>query len=319
MPLIWMAHPLGLALLIGAGAYLLLAQAVPAGRQIYCTAAAALALFGFRIYLVTHYDVFMGGSKFMFNGTDQIFTYGRRYAVLAYALLLFVAVCISLDMISRYRSRLPLASYKLPLQLYGLVLAATFLLPSAVYVPSMSAAHAGYLTERITSVSAVLLCCLVAIAKPKKWHLAGFAAFAAIYFVFLYQDTAIINKMEDQVERYERILPPGQRIIATIWPLNGSRIYIEHMVDRACIGQCFSYGNYEPSSQQFRIRAQDGNHFVLSNSADSGAIQAGIYAIQPQDLPLYQIYQCDLDRVQLCMRELTAGETNGRIGFHAPQ
>ena len=40
---------------------------------------------------------------------------------------------------------------------------------------------------------------------------------------------------------------------------------IQHMIDRACIGYCFSYGNYEPSSGVFRVRAAPGNPYMLSD------------------------------------------------------
>jgi hypothetical protein len=122
--------------------------------------------------------------------------------------------------------------------------------------------------------------------------------------------------MELQAERYERVLPPGQRIIATIWPFSGSRVFIHHIVDRSCAGYCFSYGNYEPCSQQFRVRAVPGNRIVSASSEIANSIQSGEYVVQPGDLPIFQIYQCNLNMTELCMRELTPGEKNGREGLH---
>jgi hypothetical protein len=87
---------------------------------------------------------------------------------------------------------------------------------------------------------------------------------------------------------------------------------IQHTVDRACIGYCFSYGNYEPSSLQFRVRARAGNPFVLANFNDASATERGEYVVQPKDLPVFQIYECDGDRTaDLCMHLLVAGEKNG--------
>jgi hypothetical protein len=172
------------------------------------------------------------------------------------------------------------------------------------------------LPERLTSVSAVLALCAIGALRPQRWHVAGFAAIAALFFVYLYFDTGTLNRMEAQAEKYERVLPPGQRIVATIWPLRGSRVLIDHFVDRACIGQCYSYGNYEPSSGQFRVRASPGNGIVIANFPDTDAIESGNYVVQPQDLPMFQIFQCNANLVELCMRELVAGETNGRIGLH---
>jgi hypothetical protein len=49
-------------------------------------------------------------------------------------------------------------------------------------------------------------------------------------------------------------------------------------------------------------------------------MEAGDYVVQPEDLPMAQIYQCnDKDLTQLCIRQLAAGETNGRLGYHPPR
>jgi hypothetical protein len=80
-----------------------------------------------------------------------------------------------------------------------------------------------------------------------------------------------------------------------------------HIVDRACIGRCFSLSNYEPSSRQFRVRASLGNRIVVSNPGSSMAMQTGSYVVQQEDLPLYQIYLCKRRTADLCLRELPVG------------
>jgi hypothetical protein len=48
-------------------------------------------------------------------------------------------------------------------------------------------------------------------------------------------------------------------------------------------------------------------------------MQSGEYTILERDLPMAEIYQCDAkDLTQLCMRELAAGEKNGRLGYKPP-
>jgi hypothetical protein len=48
-------------------------------------------------------------------------------------------------------------------------------------------------------------------------------------------------------------------------------------------------------------------------------MESGEYVVQPSDLPMAQIYQCDeSDLTRLCLRQLAAGEPNGRIGYHPP-
>jgi hypothetical protein len=315
-PLIWLAHPLGLALLLGVGAYILLARRLPLIYQLVLVAAAAALIAGVRFYMERHYDVsWRSGPRIIADGTDQLLTYGPHYSLLVPLLGVFLWAVVVVDVVRRPRGSGWWSAGLLPLQLYALALLAAVLLPSTVQLPQY-AAPLGLLTERLTSVSAILLCSLAGLARPRKWHLAGFAAIAAIFFFFLYRDTATLNRMENQAENYVRAIPPGERILTTIWRGPGTRIFTSHIVDRACIAQCFSYGNYEPSSQQFRVRALPGNPIVLADAENASASSAGEYVVQPRDLPLFEIYQCDLNLTELCMRELTAGEKNGAVGVH---
>ena len=79
-------------------------------------------------------------------------------------------------------------------------------------------------------------------------------------------------------------------------------------MDRACIGHCFSYSNYEPSSGQFRVRALPGSRVVTDDADKSESMSSGDYVVQPNDLPLVSIYQCDsADWTVLCADPLRAG------------
>ena len=70
------------------------------------------------------------------------------------------------------------------------------------------------------------------------------------------------------MERSVAALPAGHRVVSDIESIENSRMVIEHIVDRACIGRCFSYDNYEPPSALFRVRAAPGNSIVYV--ADTG-------------------------------------------------
>jgi len=316
VPLTWMAHPLGTALLLGLGAYLAITRIVPQRFQPLLTAGAALLLLAGRSYITGHYPVRWSLTPaLLFNGADQLFLYGPRYQLPEYLLLGLAVIFLLADLFQRRTSKPALlAAYGLPLQLYALSLLAAWSLPSGIQLPQYSA-PLSLLTERLTSLCAIFTCCLLGAMKPKRWHLAGLSLVAGIFFLFLYQDTGKVDKMETQVERYLATLPPGQRIASTIWPFFGSRVFITHIVDRACIGHAFSYNNYEPPTQQFRVRATPGNPIVASDFATSDAIQTGRYVVRQEDLPMYQIYQCDVNMTRLCARALTAGEPNGRYGI----
>jgi hypothetical protein len=141
-----------------------------------------------------------------------------------------------------------------------------------------------------------------------------------VFFLFIYQDTGVLNKMEQRAENLVHDLPYGRRVVETISAPLGWRIwFINHIVDRACIGRCFAYANYEPSSGQFRIRVRPGSPVVAHTPDESETLEMGSYIVQAQDLPMVQIYQCDeQDLSKLCLRELTVGEKNGRVGHPSP-
>ena len=122
--------------------------------------------------------------------------------------------------------------------------------------------------------------------------------------------------MEAQVERLVRTLPPNQRVMGSIHKPEESRVLIQHILDRACVGYCFSYGNYEPPSEVFRVRARPGNPYVMTDSANTGSMEEGDYTVEAKDLPAYQVYQCSADWTELCIRPLQAGEDNDRLGVH---
>jgi hypothetical protein len=244
-----------------------------------------------------------------------------RYYVLSGAALLFGIAWFVVEAIRRYWVRASWADVRLPLGLHLFVVFAVYGLPDVLRLPIYSG-WIGALALRLTAVAAIMGLCVLALMQPRKWHAAGFAAIAIVFFVFLYQDTGTLSRMEAQVERLVATLPKGERVTATIWAPPDSRLpFIGHMVDRACVGKCFSFQNYEPSSQQFRVRVEDGGSPLNASDTDaSQEMEAGEYIVQPEDLPMAQIYQCDEDDLrQLCIRQLAAGEANGRIGYHPPK
>jgi hypothetical protein len=314
-PLVLVAHPLGFFWLVGAWAYVGIADRAPRRYQFLLFAVGVASIVGLRLYLWSHYIVDAGTRPFyFFNGADQLVLFGDRYRNVELALVAFVLLSLTVDIGCRREPGL-WVYYSIPLQLYLLVELSVPLFPGGVRFPH-HAAPIALLTERLTTVSAVLGCCLLGAMRPSRWHLAGSAAIAALFFWFVYQDTATVNKMEEQIVQLVGELPPGQRVMGTILPPPGSRILIQHILDRECIGRCFSYGNYEPSTEVFRVRASPGNPYVLSRYEDAISMEEGDYTVQPEDLPVSQIYQCSLSGTKLCIHSLEAGEDNDRLGVH---
>lgn len=316
IPFIYVAHPLGVIWLIAAAAYVRVATLIPPRVQLLLVAVAAATLYLLRLYLSHHFVV---GEAFdplqLFNGGDQLVLFGGRYKIFEALFGIFIAVAIAIDVIVRRRERNFWHAYLIPLELYVIAEFAVFLLPDGVRVPNQPAALA-LITERLTSISAGLICCVLGVMLPRKWHLVALAGIAAIFFTLLYQDTAVINRMEAQVAGLIKTLPADQRVLATILKPDESRVLLQHIVDRECIGHCFSYGNYEPASTLFRIHALPGNRYAMTDFEDVASMEAGDYQAQPEDLPAYQIYQCSEDWTRLCIRPLAAGELNDRLGVH---
>jgi hypothetical protein len=316
-PLILLAHPLGLAWMAGAIAYMAIARAIQPRHQPWLLLIAGMALALIHFDFWRHYEIMAQAKQFyFFNGADQLLLFGPRYDIPSMAVICFAVAVLAVDIYARIRERGTWTKYLIPVQLYTLLALAVWLLPDAIRFRPGNSAILALLTERLTSVSAVVFCCVLGAMRPRWWHLAGFAAIAAIFFTFVYQDTKIVNQLEQQAGQLERTLPRNSRVLATIRPPQpGSRISVQHIADRACIGYCFSYGNYEPSSE-FRVRALPGNPYVMSDYDLVVDMEDGRYEVQPGDLPAYQLYQCSPSRTDLCIRPLEAGEENDRLGIH---
>jgi hypothetical protein len=321
-PFILLAHPIGFLWLAGMALYLFLWTKLPGWWNLLAPLAAMASLLVVHWYLA-HQSGFpvdwVHDPFYLMSGADQLALYGQRYAILGWAALAFGVICVLVEVIARRGDTSFWKSLRLPAELYLIALVAVALLPENLR-PSISGGWIGLLASRLTAITAIFGLCLMSCLKPRKWHLAGFGACAIVFFGFLYQDTLVLSRMESSVENLVSPLPFGTRVIATIWAPPGSRVsFIGHIADRACIGHCFSYANYEPSSGQFRIRAHPGSPVVSASDDDTEDMQAGVYDVEDENLPLKQIFQCDEeDLTKLCIRDLASGEKNGRLGYKPP-
>lgn len=314
--LVLVAHPFGLIWLVSAAAYIALAEAMPRRLWSLPLLAAAACVFWIHHYLVIHSIVEAEPDPlYIFNGGDQLLLFGDRYRIPAVALGIFVVIALAVDLIRRRREPGIWRAYSLALQLYVVAELAIFLFPRGVRFPGHVAI--ALITERLTTISAVVACLSLGAMRPARWHLAALTAVACIFFVFLYHDTGVVNRMEAQAETLVRTLPPNQRVMATITAPSNWRILTQHIIDRACAGYCFSYGNYEPGSAVFRVRALPGNPYVLDDYELAVDMEEGDYTVQPEDLPLFQVYQCGASGTKLCMAALHAGEDNDKLGVHS--
>ncbi|HVS75061.1 MAG TPA: hypothetical protein VHE23_06510 [Candidatus Acidoferrales bacterium] len=316
-PLIVLGHPMGLVWFLGAVAYIAAAERVRGRYQILLLLPIAAALAGLHHYLLSRFTVEnLASPRYLYQGADQLMLSTDRHIYVAGAAFFFGAACFLWDAVRRRREPGYFRRAGVLLQLYGAGLLAVFLLPDAVFLPSYSA-PVGLIVQRLTLIPAVVGCCLLGTMAPRRWHAAGFSVIAAAFFFLTYRETRVLNHMEEQAARLLENVPAETRVLETIVARPESRIYfIDHMVDRECIGHCFAYGNYEPASGQFRVRARPENPIVMAEAGDIGDMEEGTYKVPPEVLPIFQVYQCSKDFTRLCIRKLKAGEANGRLDVH---
>jgi hypothetical protein len=136
---------------------------------------------------------------------------------------------------------------------------------------------------------------------------------AVLFFGFLYRDELALNSFEDQMQAAVAKLSPGQRVVSLIRSPDLRFNAVGHAIDRVCIDHCYSYANYEPSTGQFRVRAELPNPIVAYSFDQSWNLQLGTYVVQASDLPLYAV-DLDVDG-KMVIKNLQAGAPCGSTDF----
>ena len=305
--LAWLGHPLGVVWLIAAIGWFELARRF---RMVWTAGFVALligAMFPLRAWLTHHFQTFEWTEPVWVRaGVDQFWLYRGEYKCVGAGVVLFLLVWIATEAATRWRERRSWMSIIAPVELSCLLLAAFWILPNGIKL-SLYPAPIEYIASRSTVLLVALLACVCATSAPRKWHAPVLILFATAFFWMNLGDMARLARMDRQAQQLVRTVPAQPRVIALLfWP--DSRVLIYHLPDLACIGYCYSYANYEPVSQQFRVRASAPNRIVIT-TPDANT-QIGRYMVQPQDQPIYQLYQCgSVDN--LCLEQLSTGEING--------
>ena len=188
------------------------------------------------------------------------------------------------------------------------------LLPDGVLLPGFRSGL-DFIAERMSLAGAVLFCGLVASVRlPSRWW-APWPRSRWCSSGFPIRDERALNRVETEMERAVAQLPPGQRVVSVLADPESRIDPLAHVVDRICVGRCFSYANYEPSTAQFRVRADRENPFVVSDYGESWRIQTGGYVVKSRDLPLYNIDLCEPGSPRICVAPLRAGATLRNTGL----
>lgn len=307
------AHPLGFVLFVSLAIYVSVWQRLPRWPRLALPLLAIVSFMLLRAYFYAHQVLIPSWRTEGFLqllGQDQMNVYGSRYLLLSWAALMWGVVsgmAAVYDWI--FRENEPGRVLWLATEVYVVVLAATVCLPEN-FRTGLYAGWVGLLVSRVTLVTAVFGLLVLTSLRLPRWTWRGAAVIGAIYFGFLWQDTGKLDRLEANARSLTHGLARGTRIVAVANAPEDWRVpFIYHSIDRACIGHCFSFANYEASSLQFRVRALPGNSVVTTSVDQSDDMSSGDYRVRKGDLPLVSIYQCDdADFTKLGARPLSEGQ-----------
>ena len=303
--LCYTSHALAFVWLISITAYVHSARRVRPRRRIWLVAAAGSAIIGFALFVLYGLpSQWEAGQPLMTTGADQAFIYGSRYKALVFGWIL-----LQVSLLVGYVDRSGLARllWSVPFQIC-LLHAVTFaIVPSLIWLPGYAGPF-NLFAERMGLAQGVMALALLAKAPAHWLERAAAAALAVIFFAWSYQDSARLNRLEDTVERALAGIPQGSRIVSGLCD-RGRSNYAYHLVDRACTGRCYSFGNYEPSTTQFRLRAHPKNDVVSASRVETNDMEFGGYEVSKEAGPLFLV-QNSLREVSV--RALLVGEKTVR-------
>jgi hypothetical protein len=301
----WLAHPFPVLWSASALLFVALRAALPRKLQVLPFFVGLALVPVLRFALVARYRCWWSVRQLAsMSGATQAILYDAKYIGIVTALLVLWIVLLWWLLREQGWPQLFRAE---ALQLWIITALAGGLLPDMVMLPQY-AAPLGFISVRLALIAAILLCTVLARVEERAFACVAFTLIAALFFVFAFRDDHRINQREDQIVVALQRIPPGQRVVSSLpFPFRA----IDHLVDRACIGQCFSIANYEPSSRQFRVRALPESRIVINDSAVYHALETGSYTVREQDLPIYNLYACGEGSKQVCARAAQPGDTVG--------
>jgi hypothetical protein len=282
----YVAHGLPVAWAVALLAYRWVAGRLNRRQRMMLLGAALAAIVLARVVLQSMWKTVWFPQQFTaLVAIDQLWIYGGKYVLLAAGLLL----CWALLLAGWMRSKGPATvASGVPFQICALTAAGILIIPDWIRIPGYNHALV-FLAERMSLALGICLCALTGAASVRKVVRYGIPAIALAFFACSYADESALNGLEDRMEELVSRLPPGQRVVTAVMDLQVATNPTTHMIDRVCLGRCYSYGNYEPSSAQFRVRVNGSSPLVVAADADANALQNGTYVVKPSDLPLYQV------------------------------
>ena len=298
----WLAHALPVAWALSLLAYLWLARQMRPRTRLCLLAASLSALILVRVILNARMHTLWFPTQLLTaTGVDQVWVFDAKYILIVFELLLLWGFAF-VGLVRQ--SRLAGIAASIPFHFCVLTAFAILVLPTEVLIPGYKHSLA-FIADRMSLALGICICALLGGVRNRAGQNYLMATVVLLFFGFLFRDERVFNAVEDRMERVVSELPPGQRVIGAIDAPSLRVNALTHMIDRVCLGRCYSYANYEPSTAQFRIRVVAANAIVVSTYEDSWALQGGKYVVKERDVPLYDIGVDQNGRV--AQRSLQAG------------
>jgi hypothetical protein len=297
----WLAHNLPVVWSAGIFGYAWITASWSARRRALLIGVSVVCMALVQVAVRTTMSWYWSTSQFLLTtGADQTHVFDDKYYFISAGVFLFFGL-LFVDLVSQSGWRKVVNG--VPFQICLLTAAAVAILPSSIMGPGI---HAAYLSDRMSLPLAICICVLLGPVPVGKARAGGLAALAVLYFGMLYRDERWLNRFEDRLEATVAQAPLNSRVISLIADPDLHINAMTHMIDRVCIGRCYSYSNYEPSTGEFRIHVHGPNPIVAATYADSWRMQTGNYEVREGDLPLYAIVMDEAEN--MVVRELKAGD-----------
>lgn len=311
-----LAHPLGAAAAAGLAGFVLLVRDLRWPARTAWTVAVGAGLAAFRqlleLVIPTEWE---STQAFHVLFATQLRPFGDKYNLFVLGIPLLWLFLIGLRILREGRTVL----LEPAVPAVAVLAAAIILLPQAVQLPG-TARPLHFVDFRLGVFLTVFIQSLAAPAATQRAP--SFQALmlpaALAYFGFLGLDYRQLNNAQDEFVRAARQIPAGARAVAAATGRPIQMNPLNHMLSRGCIGRCYNYGAYAPSSNQFRIRARPGSTAVLDDSLDVDALQAGRFIVRPRDIPLYGVFLASASPFRLEVRALQIGERVPRQAAKIP-
>jgi hypothetical protein len=306
--LAWTAHALPVIWVAAVLTYLYTVRRIPSPWRIAAPLGGVVILAAIQSLVMSRYSYRWSLEQTLsfsgiggITGAEQFWLYDSKYLILSGAVMLVLMVLFLERLDQGDMLTDPIV------HIWSLHVIALILMPSAILLPQYQQVFA-YIPQRISLLVGIFFIMMVGRARYGR-GITRFTAFiATVFFTCLYLDGLAFNRVENEVAALATKLPPGQRVVAAISDSGAHLNAIAHVADRACIGRCFSYGNDEPATGQFRIHVTGPNRVIASDLKVTQEIEEGQHIVTAAEDPLYSVCPFEQNREHFYLRLIHAGE-----------